>query len=189
MCICTITPQQLELDLAHILKTPEVKGNDEHIFIPTIDEFKAAVEMTLRDSEWFPQMVEEYTETGVDEIVTTEVERQLERQFRNFDINDHVDMEREIDNALSNYDFDSEINAYLSNNFNPEDYVDNAVTEYLSRNVDVEEIANTEVHNILNDTDFIHALALAIVDVRKQQAAERKAKQDQLNQGDNNATL
>jgi hypothetical protein len=53
----------------------------------------------------------------------------------------------------------------------------------------VDALATDEVHNILNDTDFINALALAIVNVRKQQAAERKAKQDQPTQGDTNASL
>ncbi len=191
MCICTITPQQMELDLAHILKTPTI--NDTPMFIPTVDEFKAAVEMTLRDSEWFTEMVEEYTESGVDEIVTTEVERQLERHFRNFDITEYVDMEREIESALNGYDFDYKIEQYMDNNFDPEDYVDTTVRSYISDSIDVEEVANNEVHDILNDTDFINALALAIVNVRKQQAAERKAKQEQQQQqptqGDTNASM
>jgi DNA-binding transcriptional regulator YhcF (GntR family) len=76
----------------------------------------------------------------------------------------------------------------LDNNFDPEEYVDNSVREYCER-LDVDALATDEVHNILNDTDFINALALAIVNVRKQQAAERKAKQDQPTQGDTNASL
>jgi hypothetical protein len=186
MCICTITPAQLAIDLE-----PEPKGttNDNPMFIPTVDEFKAAVEMTLRDSEWFGEMVEEYTESSLDEIVTNEVDRKLERYFNNFDITDYVDIEREIKSVVRDYDFEDHIDSYMDNHFDPEDYVDNAVTYYMDRTVDVEEIANNEVHEILTDTDFIHALALAIVNVRKQQAAERKAKQDQPTQGDTNASM
>jgi len=186
MCICTITPQQMELDLAHTLKSPTT--NDNPMFIPTVEEFKAAVEMTLRDSEWFGEMVEEYTESSVDELVTEEVERQMDRRFRNLDLSEHLDLEREIESAVSNYDFDYQIYRYLDNNFDPEEYVDNSVREYCER-LDVDALATDEVHNILNDTDFINALALAIVNVRKQQAAERKAKQDQPTQGDTNASL
>lgn len=190
MCICTITAEQLELDLAHTLKTPTT--NDNPMFIPTVDEFKAAVEMTLRDSEWFGEMVEEYTNSGVDEIVTQEVERQLERHFRSFDITDHIDFEEAVGDAvessMENIDFDYKVERYMEDNFDPEDYVDSAVREYCNR-LDVEEIASAEVHDILTDTDFIHALALAIVNVRKQQAAERKAKQDQPTQGDTNESM
>ena len=179
MCICTITPAQLAIDLE---PEPKVTTNDNPMFIPTVDEFKAAVEMTLRDSEWFSEMVEEYASDNLEQAIDEDVDRKLERHFRNFDITDYVDFDDAVgdavESAMENIDFDYKIERYMDNNFDPEDYVDTAVTDYLSNNVDVEEIANTEVHNILTDADFIHALALAIVDVRKQQAAERKAKQD-----------
>ena len=192
MCVCTITPQQMELDLAHTLKTPP-PASDNLMFIPTVEEFKAAVEMTLRDSEWFGEMVESITTEFAENAIGDEIDDNLRRHFRNLDISEHIDLESAIENAVDNYDlddkFDRKIERYMDNNFDPEDYVDKAVTDYMDRRVDVEEIANNEVHDILNDTDFIHALALAIVDVRKQQAAERKAKRDQLNQGDTNASL
>jgi len=187
MCICTITAEQLELDLAHTLKTPTT--NDNPMFIPTVDEFKAAVEMTLRDSEWFNEMVERTTTEFAESAIGEEIDDNLRRYFRSFDINDHVDMESEIESAMDNIDFDYKFKRYMENNFDPEDYVDNVVTEYMDKRVDVEEIASAEVHDILTDTDFIHALALAIVNVRKQQAAERKAKQDQPTQGDTNESM
>jgi hypothetical protein len=192
MCICTITAQQLELDLAHTLKSP-TPANDNPMFIPTVDEFKAAVEMTLRDSEWFKEMVEEYASDNLEQAIDEDVDRKLERHFRNFDITDYVDFDDAVgdavESALDNIDFDYKIERYMDNNFDPEDYVDTTVRAYISDSIDVEEIANNEVHDILNDTDFINALALAIVNVRKQQAAERKAKQDQPTQGDTNASM
>jgi hypothetical protein len=202
MCICTITTAQLAIDLE---PEPKVTTNDNPMFIPTVDEFKAAVEMTLRDSEWFKEMVEEYASDNLEQAIDEDVDRKLERHFRNFDITDYVDFDDAVgdavDSAMENIDFDYKVERYMDNNFDPEDYVDNAVREYCNR-LDVDAVASEEVHDILTDTDFINALALAIVNVRKQQAAERKAKREHLfqtgqflgnvqatNQGDTNASM
>ena len=90
-----------------------------------------------------------------------------------------------VDTAIENIDFEYKIEQLLDNNFDPEDYVKDAVSDYMNGHVDVEEIANEEVHEILKDTDFINALALAIINIRKAQAAERKT----TNQGETYASL
>jgi len=196
MCVCTITPQQMELDLAHTLKTPTHPASSDNLFVPTKEQFTAAIEVMLRDGYWFNEMVERITTEFAESAIGEEIDDNLRRYFRNFDISDHVDMDREIESALSNYDFDDHISTYMDNNFDPEDYVDNAVTYYMDKRVDVEEVAASQVHDILNDADFIESLAEAIIKIRKQQAAERKAKREQqqldatsTNQGDSNANL
>ena len=192
MCICTITPQQMELDLAHTLKHPT--STPTTAFTPTLDDFKDAVDTILMDSGWFSDMVANRVDGELESLVDDEVERRVERFFNRFDVNDHVDFGDLVDAAIENIDFEYKIEQLLDNNFDPEDYVKEAVSDYMSHSVDVEVIANEEVHEILTDTDFINALALAIINTRKAQAAERKAKRDNSDtptttQGENHASL
>ena len=185
MCICTVTSQQMEFDLAHTLKTPTLLTVEPPTSTPTLDDFKEAVDTVLRDSGWLSDMVANRVDAELGSLVDDEVDRRAERYFRNFDVTDHVDFEALVENAVDNIDFDYRVDHYLDNNFDPEDYVKDAVSDYMTSHVDVEEIANEEVHEILKDTDFINALALAIINIRKAQAAERKT----TNQGETYASL
>jgi len=185
MCICTITPQQMEFDLAHTLKTPTLLMVEPPTSTPTLDDFKDAVDTVLMDSEWFGDMVASRVDGALASLVDDEVDRRVERFFGRWDVHEHVDFGDLVDTAIENIDFEYKIEQLLDNNFDPEDYVKDAVSEYMSHNVDVEEIANEEVHEILKDTDFINALALAIINIRKAQAAERKT----TNQGETYASL
>jgi hypothetical protein len=179
----------MELDLAHTLKTPTLLTVEPPTSTPTLDDFKEAVDTVLRDSGWLSDMVANRVDDELESLVDEEVDRRVERYFRNFDVSEHVDFEALVENAVDN-------------NFDPEDYVRDAVSDYMYSHVDVEEIANEEVHEILKDTDFINALALAIINIRKAQAAERKAKREHLfqtgqylgevqttTQGENHASL
>lgn len=179
MCICTITPQQMELDLAHTLKHPT--STPTPAFTPTLDDFKETVDTVLMESSWFSDMVASRVDAELESLVDDAVECRVERFFDRFDVNDHVDFGDFVDAAIENIDFEYKIEQLLDNNFDPEDYVKEAVSDYMSHSVDVEVIANEEVHEILTDTDFINALALAIINTRKAQAAERKAKRDNSN--------
>ena len=176
MCICTITPQQMELDLAHTLKHPT--STPTTAFTPTLDDFKETVDTVLMESSWFSDMVASRVGGELASLVDDEVDRRVARFFDRFDVHEYVDFEGLVDTAVENIDFEYKIEQLLDNNFDPEDYVKEAVSDYMSHSVDVEEIANEEVHEILTDTDFINALALAIINTRKAQAAERKAKRD-----------
>jgi hypothetical protein len=200
MCICTITPQQMELDLAHTLKHPT--STPTTAFTPTLDDFKETVDTVLMESSWFSDMVASRVDAELGSLVDDEVDRRLERFFERFDVHEHVDFGDLVDTAIENIDFEYKIEQLLDNNFDPEDYVKEAVSDYMSHSVDVEVIANEEVHEILTDTDFINALALAIINTRKAQAAERKAKREHLfqtgqylgevqttTQGENHASL
>jgi hypothetical protein len=175
----------MEFDLAHTLKTPTLLMVEPPTSTPTLDDFKEAVDTVLRDSGWFSDMVANRVDAELESLVDAEVDRRVERYFRNFDATDHVDFEALVENAVDNIDFDYRVDHYLDNNFDPEDYVKDAVSDYMNSHVDVEEIANEEVHEILKDTDFINALALAIINIRKAQAAERKT----TNQGETYASL
>jgi hypothetical protein len=183
----------MELDLAHTLKHPT--STPTTAFTPTLDDFKDAVDTILMDSGWFSDMVANRVDGELASLVDDEVELRVERFFNRFDVNDHVDFGDLVDTAIENIDFEYKIEQLLDNTFDPEDYVKEAVSDYMSHSVDVEVIANEEVHEILTDTDFINALALAIINTRKAQAAERKAKRDisdtptTIPQGENHASL
>jgi hypothetical protein len=173
----------MEFDLAHTLKHPT--STPTTAFTPTLDDFKDAVDTILMDSGWFSDMVANRVDGELESLVDDEVERRVERFFNRFDVNDHVDFGDLVDTAIENIDFEYKIEQLLDNTFDPEDYVKEAVSDYMNSHVDVEEIANEEVHEILKDTDFINALALAIINIRKAQAAERKT----TNQGETYASL
>jgi len=175
----------MEFDLAHTLKTPTLLTVEPPTSTPTLDDFKSAIDTVLWDSNWFSDMVANRVNGELESLVDDEVDRRVERFFNRFDVNDHVDFGDLVDAAIENIDFEYKIEQLLDNNFDPEDYVKEAVSDYMSHSVDVEEIANEEVHEILKDTDFINALALAIINIRKAQAAERKT----TNQGETYASL
>jgi hypothetical protein len=184
----------MELDLAHTLKHPTSTPTPTPAFTPTLDDFKETVDTVLMESSWFGDMVANRVDGELASLVDDEVDRRIERYFRNFDVHEHVDFGDLVDTAIENIDFEYKIEQLLDNNFDPEDYVKEAVSDYMSHSVDVEVIANEEVHEILTDTDFINALALAIINTRKAQAAERKAKRDNSDtptttQGENHASL
>ena len=185
MCICTVTSQQMELDLAHTLKTPTLLTVEPPTSTPTLDDFKEAVDTVLMESSWFSDMVASRVDGELASLVDDEVDRRVERFFNRFDVHEHVDFGDLVDAAIENIDFEYKIEQLLDNNFDPEDYVKEAVSDYMSHSVDVEVIAIEEVHEILKDTDFINALALAIINIRKAQAAERKT----TNQGETYASL
>jgi len=195
MCICTVTSQQMEFDLAHTLKTPTLLMVEPPTSTPTLDDFKEAVDTVLRDSGWLSDMVANRVDDELVSLVDEEVDRRVGQYFRNFDVHEHVDFGDLVDTAIQNIDFEYKIEQQLDNIFDPEDYVKEAVSDYMSHSVDVEVIAIEEVHEILTDTDFINALALAIINTRKAQAAERKAKRDNsdtpttIPQGENHASL
>jgi hypothetical protein len=173
----------MELDLAHTLKHPT--STPTPAFTPTLDDFKDAIDTVLMESSWFNDMVANRVDAELESLVDAEVDRRVERFFGRWDVHDHVDFGDLVDTAIENIDFDYRVDQYLDNNFDPEDYVKDAVSDYMNSHVDVEEIANEEMHEILKDTDFINALALAIINIRKAQAAERKT----TNQGETYASL
>jgi hypothetical protein len=175
----------MELDLAHTLKTPTLLTVEPPTSTPTLDDFKEAIDTVLWDSNWFSDMVANRVGAELESLVDAEVDRRVGQYFRDFDATEHVDFGDLVDTAIENIDFEYKIEQLLDNNFDPEDYVKDAVSDYMTSHVDVEEIANEEVHEILKDTDFINALALAIINIRKAQAAERKT----TNQGETYASL
>jgi len=168
----------MEFDLAHTLKTPTLLTVEPPTSTPTLDDFKETVDTVLMESSWFSDMVASRVDGELASLVDDEVDRRVERFFNRFDVNDHVDFGDLVDAAIENIDFEYKIEQLLDNNFDPEDYVKDAVSDYMSDHVDVEEIANEEVHESVKDNDFMNALAMAIINTRKAHAAERKAKRD-----------
>lgn len=174
MCVCTITAQQLELDLAHTLKTPSVGAQPSDLFLPTEENFKAAVEQTLNDSAWFREWAEEIITANVDNAVSEIIEEDVRSFFNNrFDLSDYFDIDEAVDRVMSNYDFDDHIDSsvdnWLSNNLDVDDAVNDAVNSYFDNTVDVEEVAKQNITEVLKDVDFIEALAAEML--RQQQQA------------------
>lgn len=168
MCVCTITAQQLELDLAHTLKTPSVATPSNDLFLPTEENFKAAVDQTLNDSTWFREWAEGIITANADTAISQMVEEDVSSFFRNnFDASDYFDIDEAVDNVLSNYNFDDEIesrvDSWLSANLEVDDAVNDAVNSYFDNTVDVDEVAKQNITEILKQTDFIEALAIEIV--------------------------
>jgi len=188
MCVCTITAQQLELDLAHTLKTPSVATPSNDLFLPTEENFKAAVDQTLNDSAWFREWAEGIITANVDNSVSEMVEEDVRHYFNhNFNVADHVDIDESIERVIENYDFDDTIDCrvdeWLSNNLDVDDAVSDAVRDYFDDNVDVDEVAKQNIAEILKDMDFIEALAAEML--RQQQ----QAKHQQQTQGETNESM
>lgn len=168
MCVCTITAQQLELDLAHTLKTPSVAAPSNDLFLPTEDNFKAAVDQTLNDSAWFREWAEEIITANVDNAVSEMVEEDVRHYFNNrFDASEHFDIDEAVERVMENYDFvgtiDCRVDEWLSNNLDVDDAVNDAVNSYFDNTVDVDEVAKQNITEVLKDMDFIEALAIEIV--------------------------
>lgn len=175
MCVCTITAQQLELDLAHTLKTPSVGTQPNDLFLPTEENFKAAVDQTLNESEWFREWAAEIITANVDNAVSEMVEEDVRHYFNNrFDASEHFDIDEAVDRVLGNYDFDDTIDCrvdeWLSNNLDVDDAVNDAVNSYFDNTVDVDEVAKQNITEILKDVDFIEALAAEMLRQQQQQA-------------------
>ena len=168
MCVCTITAQQLELDLAHILKTPSVATQPNDLFLPTEENFKAAVDQTLNDSTWFREWAEGIITANADNAISEMVEEDVSSFFRNkFDASDYFDIDASIERVVDNYDFDdaieNHVDTWMSNNLDVDDAVNYAVNSYFDNTVDVDEVAKQNITEILKDLDFIEALAIEIV--------------------------
>lgn len=188
MCVCTITAQQLELDLAHTLKTPSVATPSNDLFLPTEENFKAAVEMALRDGGWLWEQAQEQIEQHISDGLEQCVEEDVRHYFNhNFNVADHVDIDESIERVMENYDFDDQIESHvdnwLSNNLDVDDAVSDAVRDYFDDNVDVDEVAKQNIAEILKDMDFIEALAAEML--RQQQ----QAKHQQQTQGETNESM
>ena len=188
MCVCTITAQQLELDLAHTLKTPSLGTPANDLFLPTEENFKAAVDQTLNDSAWFREwageIIESYTADHVEQCIEEDV-----RCFfnNNFNITNYVDIDQFVQDAFDNSDLSEYVNSWMDNNVDAESEIETVVENYLDRQVDVEEIADRVVGDILRDVDFIEALATEML----RQQAEQKKKEEALTltNGETNASL
>lgn len=174
MCVCTITPQQMELDLAHTLKTPSVAAQPNDLFMPTEENFKAAVDVVLQEAVWFKEWAERLIDAEVNESLQQYIEEDVDHYFRNFDASDHFDIDEAVERVLNNYDFDDEIESHvdnwLCNNLEVDDAVKDAVSEYFDDNVDVDEVAKQNLLEILKDSEFIEALAAEML--RQQQQAQ-----------------
>lgn len=185
MCVCTITAQQLELDLAHTLKTTSVATPSNDLFLPTEENFKAAVDQTLNDSAWFRGWAEEIITANVDNALSEMVGEDVSDFFRNkFDASDYFDIDEAVDRVMENYDFDDQIESHvdnwLSNNLEVDDAVSDAVRDYFDDNVDVDEVAKQNLLAILKDVDFIEALAAEML--RQQQQAKPAQTQGETNE-------
>lgn len=189
MCVCTITAQQLELDLAHTLKTTSVATPANDLFLPTEENFKAAVDQTLNDSAWFREWAVGVIEGAVDAEVSNSLSEMVEEDvsnfFRNkFDASDYFDIDEAVDRVMENYDFDDQIESHvdnwLSNNLEVDDAVSDAVRDYFDDNVDVDEVAKQNLLAILKDVDFIEALAAEML--RQQQQAKPAQTQGETNE-------
>jgi len=168
MCVCTITSEQLELDLAHTLKTPTLTLTPNDLFLPTEENFKAAVDQTLNDSDWFREWAEEIITANVDNAVSEMVEEDVRSFFNNrFDASDYFNIDEAVDRVMENYDFDdaieNHVDNWMSNNLDVDDAVNDAVNSYFDNTVDVDEVAKQNITEILKDLDFIEALAIEIV--------------------------
>lgn len=185
MCVCTITAQQLELDLAHTLKTPSVATPANDLFMPTREDFNAAVEMALRDGGWLWEQAQEQIEQHISDGVEQCVEEDVRIFFNNrFDASDYFDIDEAVDRVMENYDFDDQIESHvdnwLSNNLEVDDAVSDAVRDYFDDNVDVDEVAKQNITEILKDVDFIEALAAEML--RQQQQAKPAQTQGETNE-------
>lgn len=185
MCVCTITAQQLELDLAHTLKTPSVGTPSNDLFLPTEENFKAAVDQTLNDSTWFRDWAEEIITANADNAISEMVEEDVRSFFNNrFDASDYFDIDEAIYRVMENYDFDdtieSHVDNWLSNNLDVDDAVKDAVSDYFDNTVDVDYVAKQYIMEILKDVDFIEALAAEML--RQQQQAKPAQTQGETNE-------
>ena len=90
--ICT----QLHL-LASVIKEGQGAGTN----VPSLQE---CVSTTLEQAEWFKEMVEEKTETLVDDMDHSyEIESAVETYFSNsFSLDDHVDITAEVETRVEN---------------------------------------------------------------------------------------
>ena len=90
--ICT----QLQL-LASVIKEGQGAGTN----VPSLQE---CVSTTLEQAEWFKEMVEEKTETLVDDMDHSyEIESAVETYFSNsFSLDDHVDITAEVETRVEN---------------------------------------------------------------------------------------
>lgn len=185
MCVCTITAQQLELDLAHTLKTPSVGTLPNDLFLPSREDFNAAVEMALRDGGWLWEQAQEQIEQHISDGLEQCVEEDVRHYFNNrFDASEHFDIDEAVDRVLGNYDFDDTIDCrvdeWLSNNLDVDDAVNDAVNSYFDDNVDVDEVAKQNITEVLKDMDFIEALAAEML--RQQQQAKPAQTQGETNE-------
>lgn len=200
MCVCTITPQQLELDLAHTLKTPSAAAPSNDLFMPTEENFKAAVDVVLRESDWFEEWADGIITANVDNAVSEMVEEDVRSFFNNWDPTDYFDMDHLLERAVENLDLDDDIESHVDNwlcnnlevddavndavdnwmsdNFDPEEHVGEALNKYFRSNWDKEYVAGQQMKELMSDQDFINALAAAIVKHQQQQEFTKFALQN-----------
>jgi len=185
MCICTITPQQLELDLAHTLKTPSAAAPSNDLFMPSEENFKAAVDVVLRESDWFEEFASEIIESQANDHIEQCVEEDVRSFFNHWDPTDYFDMDRMLERAVENYDFSDHINDAVDN-YDLDDTVKDAVDSWMCDNFDPEEQVKDA---IINDQDFINALAAAIVKHQQQNQLNTPLMQAAITQADAVASM